>query len=41
MTLRCVSCRETFSQLHPKAGVCFPCYQVMKRSIPHKPEDYV
>ncbi len=41
MTLRCVSCRETFPQLHPKAGVCFTCYQTMKRSISPNPEDYV
>jgi len=41
MRLRCASCHERFLQLHPRAGVCFTCYQTMKRSIPHNPEDYV
>ncbi len=41
MRLRCVSCGEGFLKLHPRAGVCFSCYQIMKQAIPHKPEDYI
>jgi hypothetical protein len=41
MRLKCLDCGDLFLKLHPRAGLCFECYQQMKRTIPHRPEDYI
>jgi hypothetical protein len=41
MKLKCASCQERFLKLHPTAGICFACYQMMKRTIANNPEDYI